>query len=421
MHVNAHLDVDVIALEQDDVLHVLLELQAPPAPAPEAPRPPHTLVVVLDRSGSMSGPRLFAAKEALTSLIDRLDPADRLGVVAFDNHAEVVLPARPLGEVGKATAKAAVQAIQSGGTTDLSSGYLRGLQEARTASDAGATLVILSDGHANAGVTDPVALKQLASDSHRRGVTTSTIGIGLGYDETVLTALTEGGAGNHAFAEQPEAAGVALATEVEGLLSKNVQAASLLVRPGVGVAGVTLLNDLPSHGGPDGVTIELGDFYSDETRRLVLALDVPGRAQLGLAQVAELVLRYVELPGLVEHTVTLPLTVNVLPGDEASGRVRKPEVEREKLLLSAQKAKRESEDLLRKGDVAGARLVLGDALGSVMAAPMPNAAVAEELTWFNDSLVALEERDAQYNAKRMAASRLRNERGSRDPRRGREY
>jgi Ca-activated chloride channel family protein len=246
-------------------------------------------------------------------------------------------------------------------------------------------------------------------------------GIGLGYDETVLTALTEGGAGNHAFAEQPEAAGVALAAEVEGLLSKNVQAASLLVRPGEGVAGVTLLNDLPSHGGPDGVTVELGDFYSDETRRLVLALDVPGRAQLGLAQVAELVLRYVELPGLVEHTVTLPLTVNVLPGDEAAGRVRKPEVERERLLLSAQKAKRESEDLLRKGDIAGARMVLGDAREAVMAAPMPDASVAEELTWFADSLVALDERDAVYNAKRMAASRLRNERGSRDPRRGREY
>ena len=100
MHVNAHLDVDVIALEQDDVVNVLLELQAPPMPPSAAPRPAHTIVVVLDRSGSMSGPRLFAAKSALAALIDRLDPTDKLGVVVFDNTAQVVLPTRPLGDLG---------------------------------------------------------------------------------------------------------------------------------------------------------------------------------------------------------------------------------------------------------------------------------------------------------------------------------
>jgi Ca-activated chloride channel family protein len=416
---NAHLDVDVIALEQDDVLHVLLELTSPPMALTDTPRQPHTVVVLLDRSGSMDGPRLFAAKEALLALINRLDPTDRLGVVAFDNQAQVVLPTRALGEVGKDSARAAVRAIQSGGSTDLSSGYLRALQEARgAAGDTGTTLILLSDGHANAGITDPVALKQLAADSHGRGITTSTIGIGLGYDERVLVALTEGGAGNHCFAEHPEAAVVALAGEVEGLLSKNVQAASLLITPGAGVAGVTLLNQLPSYGGPDGITIELGDFYADETRRLVLALDVPGRADLGVVEVASLALRYVELPGLVEHTVTVPLTVNVLPGDEAAGRVRKPEVEREKLLLSAQKAKRDSELRLREGDVTGARDIIAAGMAMVASAPMPDASVAEELAWFGDSMTALSERDATYNAKRMAASRVRMERGSRDPRRG---
>jgi hypothetical protein len=49
---------------------------------------------------------------------------------------------------------------------------------------------------------------------------------------------------------------------------------------------------------------------------------------------------------------------------------------------------------------------------------MPDASVAEELAWFGDSITALSERDATYNAKRMAASRVRMERGSRDPRRG---
>ena len=422
MHVNAHLDVDVIALEQDDVVNVLLELQAPPMPPSAAPRPAHTIVVVLDRSGSMSGPRLFAAKSALVGLIDRLDPTDKLGVVVFDNTAQVVLPTRPLGDHGKASAKAAVHSIRTGGNTDLSSGYLRALQEAKgAAGESGATIVLLSDGQANAGVTDPVSLKKLAADSRSLGVTTSTIGIGLGYDEQILVALTEGGAGNHAFAEQAEAAAVALAGEVEGLLSKNVQAASLLIKPGTDIASVTVLNDLPSTAAPDGVLVELGDFYADETRRLVLALEVPARASLGITQIAELVFRYVELPALVEHVVTVPLAVNVLPGDEAAGRVRSPEVEREKLLLTVQQAKRESEEALRHGDRESAGQIMGAAVSMLAAVPMPDDSVLEELNWFQESIGYLDDRDDAYNLKRSMVSRTQAARGSRDKRRGGEF
>jgi Ca-activated chloride channel family protein len=422
MHVTAHLDVDVVALEQDDTLHVLLELQAPPAPASDEPHEPHTIVVVLDRSGSMNGPRLFAAKSALVSLIDRLDPTDRLGVVVFDDQSQVVLPTRRLSEHGKASAKAAVHAIECGGMTDLSSGYLRGLQEAkRAAGESGATIVLLSDGQANAGITDPGSLKKLAGDSRTHGVTTSTIGIGLGYDEQVLVALTEGGQGNHSFAEQAEAAATALAGEVEGLLSKNVQAASLLVKPGPDISTITVLNDLPSTTAPDGVLVELGDFYAQETRRLVLAIEVPGRASLGVAQVAELVFTYVELPALVQHTVSVPLSVNVLPGDEAAGRVRKPEVEREKLLLSVQQAKRDSEEALRAGDPMAAGQIMGAAATMLAAVPMPDDAVLEEIDWFQQSIDHLQDRDTSYNIKRSMASRSARSRGSRDPRRGGEF
>jgi Ca-activated chloride channel family protein len=415
MHVNAHLDVDVLALEQDDTVTVLLELQAPAAPATSDTRPPHTVVVVLDRSGSMDGPRLFAAKAALLSLIDRLDDNDRLGVVTFDDQAQVVLPARALATHTREHARAAVGAIQTGGMTDLSSGYLRGLQEARRAAgDTGATLILLSDGQANSGITDDVALKGVAADALGKGITTSTVGIGLGYDETILTALAAGGSGNHSFAERAEAAATAVAAEIDGLLTKAAQAASLLVRPSAEITGISVLNDLPSSLTDDGVVVELGDFWAGETRRLVLQIDVPGRPALGVAQVAELELRYVELPQLVEHTVMLPLSVNVLPGDEAAGRVRKPEVEREKLLLTVQAAKQRGEDALRDGDREGARMALESAHELLASAPMPSAALMAETAWFAETLGHLDERDDDYNRKRMSASRAKMSRGTRD-------
>ncbi len=167
--------------------------------------------------------------------------------------------------------------------------------------------------------------------------------------------------------------------------------------------------------------MELGDFYADETRRLVLTLDVPARASLGVAEIAQLVVRYVELPALIEHVATLPVSVNVLPGDEAAGRVRAPEVEQEKLLLTVQKAKRDGEEFLRCGDVGSARDSLGAAIHLLSAMPAPSGALLDELTWFRSSMDYLDERDTAYNMKRMSSSRVKASRGERDRMTGGEF
>ena len=95
MDLNAILDVDLIALEAEDQISVLLELTAPEAPA-DRNRPPSTLQVVLDRSGSMADGRLEAAKQAIDALLARLDPTDNFGLVTFDSGVQVAVPAGPL-------------------------------------------------------------------------------------------------------------------------------------------------------------------------------------------------------------------------------------------------------------------------------------------------------------------------------------
>ena len=119
MHLSALLDVDLVAVETTDELTLLVELTAP-TPTTSAKRQPATLVVVLDRSGSMAGGRLQAAQAALLNLVDRLDPADNFGVVAFDNDVRVVVSAGPLTD--KASAKQAIAALGTGGSTNLSAG-----------------------------------------------------------------------------------------------------------------------------------------------------------------------------------------------------------------------------------------------------------------------------------------------------------
>ncbi len=354
------LDVSVVAHEADDDINVLLELEAPTAPETVRAHA-NTLQVVLDRSGSMAGGPLRGAVDALVTMVGRLERRDRFGVVVFDDEAQVVVPCGPL--VDKAAVVDGLRSIRPGGSTDLGAGYLRGLRELRRGSAAsgpsgapnapvGGTLLVISDGHVNCGITDVDSFADLASKAHGGGVVTSTLGYGLGYDETLLTAIARSGAGNHEFARDPDAAGAAIASEVDGLLNKVVQAASLTIRFSPDVQMVKFYNELPAHQVGDGeVVVELGDLYAQEARKLLIRFRVPAMAALGLAQVATLELRYVEVPALVEQLVILPLTVNVVPGDEAAGRVANPVVRSELLYQEAQQSKKQASEAFERGDL----------------------------------------------------------------------
>lgn len=364
---SALLDLQLVALQQDDSVDVLVELTAPVAVG-AAPRPPATLQVVLDRSGSMAGDRLDTAVTALLALVDRLAAGDNLGVVAFDNAVQVVVPTGPLTD--KDTVRAALRSIVPGGSTDLSGGYLRGLQEARrVCGAAGATLLLISDGHANAGVVDPDTLRGVAAKARGVGVGTTALGLGLRYDEALLDALAHGGGGSTLFAEEADTASALIAGEVDGLLDQVAQAVSLHVVPGPDVRSVQLLNDLPSAAVGGGVTIELGSFLSGETRKLVLRVLVPGMDALGLAKVATLELVHVALPELVQHSTALDVHVNVVPADLAAGRVPDPVVTQESLLQSAQTAKRRASRLLGRGEVHEAVSTLRRAAGRLSGTP----------------------------------------------------
>ncbi|MDQ3627754.1 MAG: VWA domain-containing protein [Actinomycetota bacterium] len=355
MHVDASLDIDMITIHTHEELCALIELRAPAAPSSTA-RQPSTLVVVLDRSGSMSGPRIEHAKLALCELVDRLAPGDRFGLVTFDDRAEVPVPAAVVSD--RAVVKQAIAGVSTRGTTDLAAGYLRGLQEARrVAGPSGATVLLISDGHANRGETSADALASIASTSASQGVSTSALGMGLGYDETLLSAIARGGRGNELFAEDADAAGAQIAGEVEHLMSQSVQAASLLVTSSRHVQAVAVLNELDSAMTPDGLLIELGGFYAEETRKLLLTFAVPGIEALGPVEVAGLQLRYVEMSSLEEHVVTIALHVDVVTGDKTAARIANPAVTTEVAFQTAQRAKRSANRNLVLGDP---RAALGD-------------------------------------------------------------
>ena len=342
MQVKALLDVDMVAIEATDKVTLMLDLTAPQNPM-HASRPGQAVQVVLDRSGSMSGEPLDAAKGSLLKLIDRLAPQDSFGLVAFDDSALVIAPMRTMADHHMPSLRKVIREMETGGSTDISAGYLMGLRElTRVQASGGSTLLLISDGHANAGEQDPQFFSEVAIKSATQSVTTSTIGLGIGYDEGILEALAQGGGGAHRFAGTIDEAVGAIAAEVDDLLDKTIVNAVLRLTPTAAmtqVPTIEILQRLPFWMDGKTYVVQLGDLFSGENRRFVIDIDVPGIAALGLCKLADITIEYLNLADRQEISVTMPVNVNVVPGDVAAGRISDPIVRAERLIIGAQTAK----------------------------------------------------------------------------------
>jgi Ca-activated chloride channel homolog len=182
-------------------------------------------------------------------------------------------------------------------------------------------ILLLTDGLANVGITEPAALVGLADEARKAGIGTTTIGVGDDFDEALLTAMADAGGGTGHFAATPDAAPGIFASEFDGLASVVAQNVSVEIRPGSDVAFLGVLNDYPATAVPGGVQLALADAYGDEVRRVVFELHLPSVAALGLAKVGEVVVRHVSVGAQVAlHEVRIPLMVNVVTPTRRRGR-----------------------------------------------------------------------------------------------------
>jgi Ca-activated chloride channel family protein len=221
-------DRPALAAGHSTTLRVLARIQAPAASASSVPRRPLHLAIVLDRSGSMSGTPLQEAKRCARLMLDGLAPGDRAAVIAFDDEVARVAPLTPASH--KLTLASALTTIESGGSTNLHGGWSAGADElaGRLAGDDVHRVILLSDGCANAGETDLETIAGQCKALAKRGVSTSTYGLGNNFNESLMLAMASAGRGNAYYGQtaadlaEPFAAEFALLTSLcaRGLILK---------------------------------------------------------------------------------------------------------------------------------------------------------------------------------------------------------
>ncbi|MBU6330475.1 MAG: VWA domain-containing protein [Acidobacteria bacterium] len=356
MRPTATFDRTIVTVVDDDIVHLLVELEAPPAP--ESDRQPLDVVLVLDRSGSMGGGRLESVKAATAHLLRLAGPDDRVGVVAFDDRTDLVLD---LATHDTDTAIARVMALQTGGSTNLSGGWLKGIEllEASPRPEALRRIVILTDGQANIGETDPDRLASMAVSARSRSITTSTIGFGDGYDERLLAGIADAGTGNDYWCAGPDNAPQIFNDEFEGLASTVAQNVSVELRPASEVVGLRVLNEFPITEVAGGLQVALGDAYGSERRRVVAELLLPAVRTEGPFPLGEIVVRWSTFDESIElHTVTIPLGIGVSADPDAVDTDADPAVTEQVNILRAAEQRRSALEAIDRGDFEGASSLL---------------------------------------------------------------
>src|SRR5688572_6179271 len=201
--VRVHVDIDRSVLPADTreraVVKIALDCERP---IRRDLRPPVNIALVIDRSGSMSGDKIVKAREAALEAVRRLSPDDILALVAYDTSVQTLVPAQRVGDGRRL--EQAIRGIEAGGNTALYGGVTRGAAEVRRHMEDRRfvnRVILLSDGLANVGPSSPEDLGRFGASLVKEGISVTTIGLGLGFNEDLMTRLAQRSDGNTYFVE----------------------------------------------------------------------------------------------------------------------------------------------------------------------------------------------------------------------------
>ena len=382
---------EAVSSDSPTTLDVLVRI-IPPEPEIELQRPALNIGLVIDRSGSMRGQKMEYARQAACYAIEQLLPTDRVSVTIYDDQVETLIASTPA--VNKANIIHQIKRIHSRRSTALHAGWVQGgIQVSQHLNPEYLNRVILlSDGLANVGETNPDVI---ASDVHglaKRGVSTTTMGIGDDYNEDLLEAMARSGDGNYYYIQSPQQLPNIFARELQGLMATIGTTVSLGIEPQGDITLAEVLNDLD-------VNVKgrysLPNLVIGNPIEVVVRLKVPAMAQ-------ESGLCYFRLAwNAPEQQTRQKLRVALRLPAVSSAQLREfpfnPEVQQQVALMMAARAKNEAVQLADRGNYEAASQLLQQTRQQMLTTP--------ELSLTGPEAEALADLDSELQARNISSYR----------------
>jgi Ca-activated chloride channel homolog len=360
----------VVALSHSHVLtgtstpvYAEVRFQADPIQRREEVRAPLSLAVVLDTSGSMSGDKIADAKRSVLRLIGEMRDDDEIAVVRYSDTSELIQPLSRVGNVrGQLVSK--IGEISATGGTNIPGGLSHGLRALDEAAKGRVRrIVLVSDGLDSTRAQ----AENLARTSFASGITVSSLGIGLDFDESYMGSVAQSGHGNFAFIRDGASLATFLKRELEETATTTVENAHvrLTLPPGLGFVSAT-----GAEVGVQGrdVELRLGSVFAGDERRIVVELTATSAMGIGDIQTEA---TWTAVADRAPHVVSAPrLTLAPSSDPAAVERGRDGAVFASATSVLASKRQLEAANAYARGDVARANQLTAQneaALGSALA------------------------------------------------------
>lgn len=186
---------------QGGAVDIMVRVQGPEQPEGDNFKvTPKRLSLVVDRSGSMSGQPLHEALKCVQHIAGCMTAQDQISVVVYDNRVNVLMPLGPVKSLD--AMKRLLAEVDSGGNTNLFGGWEDGAKQLELGQDSSISRVILlSDGQANEGLLEQDAIEAQCREWLAKGVSTTTVGLGRGFNEDLMIAMAKAGGGQQYYGQ----------------------------------------------------------------------------------------------------------------------------------------------------------------------------------------------------------------------------
>jgi Ca-activated chloride channel family protein len=232
------------------------------------------LALVIDRSGSMKGTRIRNAISAASAAVDRLSDGDVVSVVTFDTQTQVVVPPTAIGPGARESINARIRGIGLGGDTCISCGIEQGMTLLAQTPGKVNRILLLSDGDANHGVRDVPGFRSIAQRAQQRGVSVTTIGVDVDYNEKIMAAIAQDSNGRHYFVADDSGLSRVFEEEAQSLTRTVASNAEIAVELAPGVV-LDRVFDRSFRRAGNQILVPLGTFAGTDVKTVLLKVRVP--------------------------------------------------------------------------------------------------------------------------------------------------